>query len=159
MKNNSYTKIQTMIFFNSLYRITTFCILFLTCSLSIGQMKIRESNKIYEDEITVLDKSAQIVALTAIYNDSKTYLSWTVNNQVKEGTYLIERSEDGVHFTIEGIKKGIPTKRKKDQVFNFTLNEKENVKVYYRIKHIANNNSVLISRKVTLTNDWVESIY
>ncbi len=137
--------------FNSFKKAFIFTLFLFTCAISSGQMKMKNSPNILAEGIPISDKSANIENLTAFYSNSNAHLSWTAHNQVKEGTYIIERSEDGIHYTIEGIKKGIPTKKRKDQLFSLSTPEKGNNLVYYRIRHIANDNSVLLSKNVALS--------
>ncbi len=150
MENKICTNQNAKFSFSSLNKTIVCVLLLFICSVSHGQLKLKNPLDINNEELPFYDKTAHIVALTAIYEDSKSNLTWTVKNQRKNGTYLIERSEDGIHYTIEGIEKGVPTKRRKERVFSFSNNENPEDLVYYRIKHIANDNSILISEKVAL---------
>lgn len=107
-----------------------------------------EFSNAYRNEtvIPVRDKAVKIKSLVAISNNGKTYLSWITKNQVKKGTYIIERSVDGQHFEIAGLEKGTPSRPKREVIFLYVSPGTEKYS-YYRIKHIANDNTVAVSEK------------
>lgn len=142
----------------TLIKIITICMLLLTgaalCSAQTRMAPESPFSEAYRNEqfIPERDKAAKITAFNAVYSNKKTHLSWAVKNQLKQGTYIIERSEDGAHFEIIGVEKGVPTKKRRSGLFFFTDESAEQVKTYYRIKHLANDNSVLVSEKILPVN-------
>ena len=125
------------------------------CAAQMNAKTHQASNpsELYRDtEVPTWDKAAKIVEVNAVSDGKQTYICWSVTNQKKNGTYLIERSEDGSYYTIEGLEKGVPTKRKQTGSFGFVKNDTPQGTIYYRIRHIANDNSILLSENVILEN-------
>lgn len=100
------------------------------------------------------DSSAAITSFTAKNNSNKVYLKWTVVNQKMDGTYIIYRSSDSVNYEPIGTKTGVGVPISKAIAYYFTDEAPSfSARSYYRIIHIAKNQTFLSSEKIMIDND------
>lgn len=98
------------------------------------------------------DTIAEYVLFTAVINGEICYLKWTVKGQANDGVYCIERSNDGKHFEIIGIKEGIGTLIKQSLLYCFQDDSLRDAVLYYRIRHISERNTLLVSDVIKVTH-------
>lgn len=101
--------------------------------------------------VGIVNTTARLKSFSAEYRISKVYLEWTIKNKTKDGTYIIERSADGITFQTIGIQQGLNTLLRKNISYCFVDTDPlDNSPCYYRIKHFSINNSLYTSRMVVM---------
>lgn len=101
--------------------------------------------------VAIVNSTARLKSFSAKYRTGKVYLKWTIRNKTKDGTYIIERSDDGMIFRTIGIQQGLNTLWRKNITYYFVDTDSlDNSPCYYRIKHFAINNSLYTSRMVVM---------
>lgn len=77
---------------------------------------------------------ATILSLTGYRQDTDVVINWVVTNEINTGTYEVERSVDGVHFTSIAVKNA--TGSGLQNQYNITDQHPVNGYNFYRIKYI-----------------------
>lgn len=94
----------------------------------------------------------QFVSSTAILEDERIRVNWAVDNEEDLERYEVERSEDGIHFSVIGTVTGKVLDNNHQYAFNETYPEAG--LYYYRIKAISRHDVIQYSTvsKVTILN-------
>lgn len=112
-----------------------------------------EANQSYNEIIpaVIVNTNARLKSFSADYSTGKVYLEWTIKNKTKVGTYIIERSADGISFQTIGIQQGIITVLRKNISYYFVDTDPLGTPLcYYRIKHFAIDNSLYTSEMIVM---------
>lgn len=89
------------------------------------------------------DTAAKIISFSSVPAESKVYLKWTVQNQKKDGFYIIERSADNDAFEYAGHFEGIGVPVEAPILYCFADSLFKNRITYYRVIHINADGEVL----------------
>ncbi len=95
-----------------------------------------------------------LVRFTAARQDGSIVLNWESENEVNFREYVLERSKDGLNFTVVAT---IPGKGGLQALYAYTdnLGTQAASKLYYRLKQVDNNERFVYSRILTITTQKI----
>lgn len=85
----------------------------------------------------VEEKQSSIVSFSPVFESGKTYVRWMVQNDEKDGLFIIERSGDGVDFQALGFKDRVGSPLCVNLFYSFIDEEPEPGVCYYRIMAVS----------------------
>lgn len=89
------------------------------------------------------DTAAKIITFSSVTAESKVYLKWTVQNQKKDGFYIIERSADNDAYEYAGHVEGIGVPVEAPILYCFSDSLLKNKSIFYRVIHINTDGELL----------------
>lgn len=99
------------------------------------------------------DSLAHITLFTGRCCEGKTYLHWNVKNQQRDGLYIIYRSVDGKNYEALGYKQGVGVLISAPIAYYFQDENPRAGTTYYKLVHIAKDNTYLVSEKISVARD------
>ena len=103
-------------------------------------------------DITVTkDTVAQLTFFAGKNIEGKTYLHWNVKNQSCNGTYIIYRSSNDRNYEVLGHKQGVGVTIPLPIAYYYQDEHPYGGTTYYKIVHIAENKSYIMSQKISVT--------
>lgn len=96
------------------------------------------------------ERSSTLVNFNAQYRISKVYVNWLVQNEIKDGYYIIERSHDNKNFQTVGIKEGIGTRLPAKLLYSWIDAQPLKQASYYRLKQVGIDGSIISISSSTL---------
>lgn len=102
------------------------------------------------------DPEKSIISFSPVFNNGKTYVRWLVQNDEKDGIFIVERSQDGVEFEALGYKERIGSPLCVNLFYSFVDELPFNELTYYRIMQVGTDQtytySDIVSVKTDMTN-------
>lgn len=117
------------------------------CNLSLNaQQKIGEgltgSAQLHPEE------KSNIISFSPVYTDGKTYIRWMVQNDEKDGIFIVEKSSDGVQFEALGFKDRIGSPLCVNLFYSFTDDTPFQGTTWYRIMAVSTDQTYAYSSVV-----------
>jgi hypothetical protein len=104
----------------------------------------------------VEDNENYIISFSPVFNDGKTYVRWLVQNDEKDGIYIIERSDNGVEFEALGFRERVGSTLCVNLFYSYVDEAPFNGSTYYRIMQVSTDQtyrySDIVKVKTDLTN-------
>jgi hypothetical protein len=104
--------------------------------------------------LTCVILSASFMNVSAVRDNGITTLSWQVSNETNVQEYLVERSVDGVNYTVITH---VSSNARTSAVNTYEYQDNDNItgtgSVYYRIKEMATSGNTLYSKIVSVQMD------
>ena len=139
-RKNIITRIFTVIAFSSLISISASAQSKMGTGL-VGPAKLQPD-----------DKNA-IVSFSPVYNNGKTFLRWLVQNDEKDGIFIVERSADGNEYQALGFKDRVGTPLCVNLFYSFTDNEPVIGQSYYRVMTVGTDQTYSYSDVIRVRTD------
>lgn len=83
------------------------------------------------------DSINTFVSFSPIYVEGKTYVRWMVENDRKDGVFIIERSENGQEFEALGFKDRVGTDKNVKLFYSFIDEEPPVGSAHYRVMQVG----------------------
>ncbi len=87
------------------------------------------------------DSIDNFMSFSPIFTEGKTYLRWLVQNDKKDGVFIVERSEDGNQFEALGFKDRIGTDKAVNLFYSWVDDAPPKGYAHYRIMQVGVDNS------------------
>lgn len=89
----------------------------------------------------VKDSVDNFLSFSPVFADGKTFLRWLVENDQKDGVFIIERSTDGSTFEALGFKDRVGTDKKVNLFYSYVDSEPPAGYAHYRIMQVGTDRS------------------
>ena len=99
------------------------------------------------------EKETTIVSFSPVYADGKTFVRWLVQNDEKDGLFIVERSADGTDYEALGFKDRVGSPLCVNLFYSFIDEEPLNGQTYYRIMSIGTDQTFSYSDVVRVRTD------
>ena len=95
----------------------------------------------------------ELLSFNAVYNGKTTDLTWSTASEINSNYFTIERSTDGINFTVVGIVDSKALNGYSTSILNYTLNDPNTVPgtYYYRLKQTDFDYKYTYSNVVAIT--------
>jgi hypothetical protein len=87
------------------------------------------------------DSVDNFMSFSPVFAEGKTYLRWLVQNDKKDGVFIVERSEDGNQFEALGFKDRIGTDKNVNLFYSWVDDTPPKGFAHYRIMQVGVDNS------------------
>lgn len=87
------------------------------------------------------DSVDNFMSFSPVFAEGKTYLRWLVQNDKKDGVFIVERSEDGSQFEALGFKDRIGTDKTVNLFYSWVDDAPPKGFAHYRIMQVGVDNS------------------
>jgi len=101
----------------------------------------------------VQDKNNVMASFSPVFNNGKTYVRWLVQNDEKDGVFVIERSKDGVQFEALGFKDRVGSPLCVNLFYSFIDETPSTGTNYYRVMAVGTDQSYSYSDVVRVRTD------
>jgi len=99
------------------------------------------------------DTEDYMVSFSPVFTNGKTYVRWMVQNDEKDGLYIIERSEDGIDFEALGFRERIGSPLCVNLFYSYVDEAPFDNSTYYRIMQVATDQTYKYSDVVRVKTD------
>ncbi len=99
------------------------------------------------------DQNNAIVSFSPVYNGGKTFLRWLVQNDEKDGIFIVERSADGVAYEALGFKDRVGSPLCVNLFYSFTDEAPATGQTYYRVMSVGTDQTYSYSDVVRVRTD------
>lgn len=99
------------------------------------------------------DNHNYIISFSPVFNDGKTYLRWLVQNDEKDGLYIVERSANGIEFEALGFRERIGSTLCVNLFYSFIDEAPFSGNTYYRIMQVSTDQTYKYSDVVKVRTD------
>lgn len=99
------------------------------------------------------EKETPIVSFSPVYNNGKTFVRWLVQNDEKDGLFIIERSADGTQFEALGFKDRVGSALCVNLFYSFIDEEPISGQSYYRIMSVGTDQTFSYSDVIRVRTD------
>jgi hypothetical protein len=103
------------------------------------------------------EKETPIVSFSPIYNNGKTFVRWLVQNDEKDGLFIVERSSDGTQFEALGFKDRVGSALCVNLFYSFIDEEPISGVNYYRLMSVGTDQTYTYSDVVRVRTDVVNT--
>ncbi len=103
------------------------------------------------------DSIDNIVSFSPVYVEGKTYLRWLVENDKKDGVFIVERSEDGDAFEALAFKDRIGTGKSVKLFYSWVDDNPPAGQAHYRIMQVGNDHTFNYSDVVRIQTAATQS--
>jgi hypothetical protein len=103
----------------------------------------------------VPDNQKNIISFSPVFNAGKTYIRWLVQNDEKDGLFVVERSGDGIDFEAMGFKDRIGSPLCVNLFYSFIDEEPMPGQTWYRIMAVGTDQSFYYSDVVRVRTDKI----
>lgn len=93
----------------------------------------------------------RIISFTASRENHHTGVNWVIGNELNVARYELERSDNGIVFNTISVKD--PFNRNSTEFYNYDDSRAINNIAYYRLKVVSNNNRIIYSGIVTVSEN------
>jgi hypothetical protein len=90
-----------------------------------------------EAQPLVKDSVNNFLSFAPVFAEGKTYLRWLVENDAKDGVFIIERSADGEEFEALGFKDRVGTDKKVNLFYSYVDEAPPTGFAHYRIMQVG----------------------
>jgi hypothetical protein len=87
------------------------------------------------------DSVNNFLSFSPVYVEGKTYLRWLVENDRKDGVFIVERSSDGDDFEALGFKDRVGTSKDVNLFYSYTDEAPPAGFAHYRVMQVGNDNT------------------
>lgn len=94
-----------------------------------------------EAQELVKDTVDNFLSFSPVYVEGKTYLRWLVENDRKDGVFIVERSSDGDAFEALGFKDRVGTTKNVNLFYSFVDDAPPAGFAHYRIMQVGTDNT------------------
>jgi hypothetical protein len=101
----------------------------------------------------VEDDHNYIISFSPVFNDGKTYLRWLVQNDEKDGLYIVERSDNGIEFEALGFRERIGSTLCVNLFYSYVDEAPFQGSTYYRIMQVSTDQTYKYSDVVKVRTD------
>jgi hypothetical protein len=122
--------------------ISAFTLLLLN-SVDVNAQTGKETETIFKveapSEASVLQKDTvnNFVSFSPLFVEGKTYVRWMVENDRKDGVFIVERSDDGETFEALGFKDRVGTPQNVKLFYSFIDEEPPVGSAHYRVMQVG----------------------
>lgn len=99
------------------------------------------------------EKQSPIISFSPVYNSGKTFVRWLVQNDEKDGIFIVERSADGVDFEALGFKDRVGSSLCVNLFYSFVDEAPAQGQSYYRIMSVGTDQTYSYSDAVRVRTD------
>ncbi|MFN4122260.1 MAG: hypothetical protein ACK4GL_03020 [Flavobacteriales bacterium] len=99
------------------------------------------------------DNHNYIISFSPVFNDGKTYLRWLVQNDEKDGLYIVERSDNGIEFEALGFRERIGSTLCVNLFYSYVDEAPFQGSTYYRIMQVSTDQTYKYSDVVKVRTD------
>lgn len=99
------------------------------------------------------EKEAPIVSFSPVFASGKTYVRWLVQNDEKDGLFIVERSADGNEYEALGFKDRVGSPLCVNLFYSYIDEEPLNGQTYYRIMSVGTDQTYSYSDVVRVKTD------
>ena len=138
-KNNFYLRITAIAF-------TAFLAISATAQTKMGEGLVGSAK-------LLPDQNNAIVSFSPVYNNGKTYLRWLVQNDEKDGIFIVERSADGVAYESLGFKDRVGSPLCVNLFYSYTDDTPVIGQSYYRVMSVGTDQTYSYSDVVRVRTD------
>lgn len=103
------------------------------------------------------DSVSTFVSFSPIFVEGKTYVRWMVENDRKDGVFIIERSDDGNDFEALGFKDRVGTEKNVKLFYSFIDEEPPVGSAHYRVMQVGTDQTFSYSPVVKIKTGAVPS--
>lgn len=101
----------------------------------------------------IQEKQSPIVSFSPVFASGKTFVRWLVQNDEKDGLFVIERSSDGNEFEALGFKDRVGSSLCVNLFYSYIDEEPLNGQTYYRIMSVGTDQTYSYSDVVRVKTD------
>lgn len=101
----------------------------------------------------IQEKESPIVSFSPVYSSGKTFVRWLVQNDEKDGLFIVERSADGTEFEALGFKDRVGSPLCVNLFYSFIDEEPLNGQTYYRVMSVGTDQTYSYSDVVRVRTD------
>jgi len=94
-----------------------------------------------------------IVSFSPVYNGGKTFVRWLVQNDEKDGLFIVERSSDGSQYEALGFKDRVGSSLCVNLFYSFIDEEPLTGQSYYRVMSVGTDQTYSYSDVVRVRTD------
>ena len=124
----------------SLLKGATLCAGFILCTGALSAQTAQQSFKVAppsEAKPLLKDTVDNFLSFSPVYVEGKAYLRWLVENDKKDGVFIIERSADGNQFEALGFKDRVGTDKSVNLFYSYVDEAPPAGFAHYRIMQVG----------------------
>lgn len=131
------------VFNQPIRRLTLVCGLLLSAGAANAQVPQQTLKVAAPSEAKPLAKDSvdNFVSFSPVYVEGKTYLRWLVENDKKDGVFIVERSEDGDSFEALAFKDRVGTDKSVKLFYSWVDENPPAGQAHYRIMQVGNDHT------------------
>jgi hypothetical protein len=99
------------------------------------------------------EKESPIVSFSPVFSSGKTFVRWLVQNDEKDGLFIVERSTDGTEYEALGFKDRVGSSLCVNLFYSFIDEEPPAGQSYYRIMSVGTDQTFSYSDVVRVRTD------
>ncbi|MEX1188602.1 MAG: hypothetical protein WED33_05045 [Bacteroidia bacterium] len=99
------------------------------------------------------EKESPIVSFSPVFADGKTFVRWLVQNDEKDGLFIVERSSDGNDYEALGFKDRVGSPLCVNLFYSYVDEDPLNGQTYYRIMSVGTDQTFSYSDVVRVRTD------
>ena len=99
------------------------------------------------------EKQSPIISFSPVFSSGKTFVRWLVQNDEKDGVFIVERSADGVDFEALGFKDRVGSSLCVNLFYSFIDEAPAVGQSYYRIMSVGTDQTYSFSDVVIVKTD------
>lgn len=101
----------------------------------------------------IKEEQSPFVSFSPVFGNGKTYVRWLVQNDEKDGLFIVERSADGIEFEALGFKDRVGSPLCVNLFYSFVDEEPLNGTGYYRVMAVSSDQTYSYSDVVRVRSD------
>jgi hypothetical protein len=99
------------------------------------------------------EKQSPIISFSPVYNAGKTFVRWLVQNDEKDGIFIVERSADGIAYEALGFKDRVGSSLCVNLFYSYVDEAPTQGQSYYRIMSVGTDQTYSYSDVVRVRTD------
>lgn len=143
---------------SSSFRFTVIASFLFACSFLSSNNAISQSNNIVTFKVEQPAEAKQLqqdsintfVSFSPLFVEGKTYVRWMVENDRKDGVFIVERSDDGELYEALGFKDRVGTEKNVKLFYSFIDEEPPVGSAHYRVMQVGTDQTFSYSPSVKI---------